>query len=315
MTMQETTVLFTKKLNESDRKKIEESLNGTNKINLIFPESYEEDDLLKYVPRADVIVGLTISKKLLDVAAKLKLFQVPAAGVSKLDLSLFDRSITVCNSHSNASTVAEHACALLLSLIKEIPRNDKLMRRDSTTLPPETLQGKVTGIIGYGHIGKKVAQLLKPFGTQIIVLKREPSSNQEIDPNVECTTDVNRILKESDYIVITIPLTKETQNMIRSEQLKQMKRSVRIVNVARAEIIEQRALYDALKEKIIHAAAIDVWYDKIIFPFNQLDNLIMSPYKAAYAPSAPHLDDVIENIKRFASNRKLINIINMERGY
>ena len=126
---------------------------------------------------------------------------------------------------------------------------------------------------------------------------------------------MNRILKESDYIVITVPLTKETQNMIGTEQLKQMKRSVRIVNVARAEIIEQRALYDALKEKIIHAAAIDVWYDKIIFPFNQLDNLIMSPYKAAYAPSAPHLDDVIENIKRFASNRKLINIINMERGY
>ena len=300
------TVLFTKKFNDHDKKKLEESLSGCT---LIFPDNTEEDNLLKYMPKADVIVGLSMSKKLLNVAAKLKLFQVPAAGISKLDMSLFDKSITICNSHSNASTVAEYACALLLSLVKDIPRNDKLMRKAMPSIATESMKGKTTGIIGYGHIGRKVAELLKPFGTKILALKREKSSEDGT------TTDLSAVLKESDYIVITAPLTKETHNMIKAEQLKQMKRSVRIVNVARAEIIEQRALFDALKEKIINSAAVDVWYDKIVFPFNQLDNIIMSPYRAAYAPSAPHLDDVIKNIKRFASNRKLINIINTERRY
>jgi len=134
------------------------------------------------------------------------------------------------------------------------------------------------------------------------------------------------VLSQADYIIVTLPLTLSTNGLMGEKEFALMKKSASIVNVGRGKVINQEALYLALKNKTIQAAAIDVWYDDFLrsansiqfsgrFPFEKLDNIILSPYKAAVVEGAPHLDDVITNLRLFATKGKVINAVDLEQGY
>lgn len=308
-------LLFLRNFREDDKKKLVDNL--SKYYNLVFPEDNDKTYLEEQAKDADVILGLTITENIIKNATNAKLFQVPGAGVDRLNLDLFKNTdIQVCNSHSNSYFVAEHAFSLCLDLVKKITFHHNLMK--TGTKPPQeeiytsdSLKSKTIGILGYGNIGQKIAKFFQPFETNIIHYDKFSSES----------TDLKDVLKNSDYLFITLPLTPETTNFITKEQFDLMKSSACIINVARAKIINQEDLFNALKNNTILAAAIDVWYDdynnipSTNYPFHKLPNIILSPYRAAHAQLAPHLDQAIENLINFAQGKELINKIDLEKGY
>ena len=314
------TILCLHPFNSQDKEKILKGLQEYYTI--IFTDNFEDERLTSLAPQADVFLGMRIPEKVLDhSSSKLKLIQSPSAGVEKLPLSLLkEKGIMLCNSHSNSYYVAEYAISLLLTLAKGI----SLQKQLSQPLPSGTLRGKVVGILGYGRIGRQISEFLHPFGCRQVIFRREnlKEKNQEIS----FTHDLKEVLSQADYIIVTLPLTLSTNGLMGEKEFALMKKSASIVNVGRGKVINQEALYLALKNKTIQAAAIDVWYDDFLrsansiqfsgrFPFEKLDNIILSPYKAAVVEGAPHLDDVITNLRLFATKGKVINAVDLEQGY
>lgn len=304
------------KFNDTDKEKL---VNGLQDLyTIIFPDEYTEDHLASLAGSADVLLGMKVTEKVLDNCINLKLIQTPSAGVEKLPLSVLKRKdILLCNSHSNSHYVAEYAVTLLLALTKKmvVQRQERL---------PETLKGKVVGILGYGKIGKKLSEFLGPFGCRLMVFRRQEMGQK--DPGIYVTNNLKEVLSQADYIVVTLPLTSETRGLIGKKEFAFMKKSAGLINVGRGPVIDQEALYTALKNKQIQAAAIDVWYDDFLkgansvqfstrFPFEKLDNIILSPYRAAVVEGAPHLDDVIKNLRLFAATGKITNVVDLEQGY
>ncbi len=312
------TLLFLHQFNDTDKRKL---VNGLKDIyTIIFPDDFSEENVLHLARSADVLLGMKVSEKMLDNCPNLKLIQTPSAGVDKLPLSLLkQKDILLCNSHSNSYYVAEYAVSLLLALTKKIALQ-------GTEQVPETLKGKVVGILGYGKIGKQVSEFLGPFGCTQIIFKHHQHPEREQNSERSFTHDLQEILPQADYIIVTLPLTSATRGLIGEREFALMKKSACILNVGRGQVIDQEALYLALKEKRIKAAAIDAWYDDFVkeantvtysakYHFEELDNIILSPYRAALAEVAPHLDDVIKNLRLFATTGKVINVVDLEQGY
>ncbi len=311
------TLLSLHQFNDKDKSKLVEGLQDFYTI--IFPDDFTEDNLTALASSAQVLLGMKVTEKILNNCPYLRLVQTPSAGVDKLHLSLLKkRGVLLCNSHSNSYYVAEYTVALLFALSKRIALQNQ------SALLAGTLRGRVVGILGYGNIGKQVCEFLNPFGCKLMVFRHQKIENN--DSGIYFTNNLKEVLSQADYIVITLPLTTSTNGLIGAGEFAVMKKSAGLINVGRGPVINQEALYLALKDKKIQAVAIDVWYDDFVksdnsvqfstkFPFEKLDNVILSPYRAAAVEGAPHLDDVIKNLRLFATSGKVINVVDLEQGY
>lgn len=214
------------------------------------------------------------------------------------------------------------AVALVLALAKRVVRRHiSFQQEKSEDEPGVELRGKKVGIIGLGNIGVKVAQLLQAFDMKILALKRHPTDALEFQLGLDFlggTKDLDHLLQESDFVVVTAPLTPETRGMIGESQLRLMKRTAYLVNVARAAIIQEEPLYRALKEEWIAGAAIDVWWpphwwdaswntsgDSPLYPIWQLPNVIATPHNIGWtdSPSDEWIRIIAENIRRVAEGK------------
>lgn len=316
-----------------------DKLNQKAKLNIefIIPEGEEKKSIKKYFQEAEVVIGGIFDQEDLDQAKKLKLIQIPFAGVDKLDFSLYkDRpDIYVCNIHANKTAVSEHAFALILALAKNVVSYDKDLRRGkwhgfSTKEPTIQLQGRSLGIIGLGSIGWEIAKRAKNFGMKIFALKRRVNEKdleeKEILEFLGEEKDLEKVIQESDFIVIALPLTPETTGLIGEKELKIMKGKY-LINIARGAIIDEEALFKVLKEHYLAGAAIDTWYQypnseqKEILPskydFHKLDNIVMSPHTAGYTDRAleENIKSVFDNIVRIYYREEPENRINPELEY
>ena len=183
------------------------------------------------------------------------------------------------------------------------------------------LAGRTIGILGYGRIGQHVARLARAFDMQICAIRRnvEQSSTDGLallgGPDL-----LDEILRRSDYLVISMPATPETVGCIGRAQLGRMKPSAFLINVARAEIIDEEALYDALSQRWIAGAALDVWYRyprkpgsaaPATRPFHELPNVLMTPHVSGWTDGM--LDArarlIAENIRRVAHGETPLNLV------
>ncbi|OFX23165.1 MAG: hypothetical protein A2033_15485 [Bacteroidetes bacterium GWA2_31_9] len=311
----------------------------SNLYDIIIPDDFSNKSLLELVKNVDVCLGLNINKELIENAQFLKLIQIPGAGVNMIDFNIFKgKKIKVCNSHSNAKYVAEYGVALLFALIKKIHIHDNFLRNGSWFKPKnddsdllflnDTLINKKIGIIGFGHIGQNIAKFLQPYEVDFLVLdKKAKSTNLNIYNGTFNIENLNNLLKKSDIIFTTIPLTEETRNLLDIEKFKIMKRDAYLINISRSEVVNKKALFNSLKNNIIRGAAIDVWYNDSVeknglkfpsdeFPFHELNNILLSPYRAGYVMNySPHLYDVVKNLKLFALTNTVINEIDINLGY
>ena len=209
--------------------------------------------------------------------------------------------------------MAEHALSMALNLAKKISFYDRLLRKGETytyiknekfdkSYQSSSLMNANVGIIGLGNIGIQLMKILKGFNPNIYVIKRNMS---KLKTSLNYT-NLDDLLSKSSYIFICLPLTHETESMIGERELEIMSGSY-LINVGRAKIIDQKSLYNALKTRKLRGAALDVWYKDYLkdnpsslYPFNKLENVVLSPHRAAYnEDESTHLLGVVNSLLHY----------------
>ena len=225
---------------------------------------------------------------------------IPWAGVPIETFALLDGrpGIDIHNLHHNAVPVAEYTLTLMLAAAKNILPMDHALRladwrpryMPDTAVP---LTGKTALILGYGHIGRALAKYLRAFEMKILAT-RNSIGLQQIEDGVSIYPSgaLLSLLPEADFLVVALPHTPGTEGLIGENELALLPKNAVLVNIGRGAIIDQAALYDALKQRRIASAGIDVWYNypkdeesrantlPADHPFHELDNIVMSPHRA-----------------------------------
>lgn len=254
---------------------------------IVRPSSKTNDKFKKLVASADVILGSKVSKKVIESAKKLKMVQTLGAGVDDVDMDFATkRGVFVCNAGGfNAISVAEHAFLLMLALVRKLPKfqekhKKKLWYKEISI----ELYGKTLGIVGLGKIGREVAKRARAFGMRVITIKRTSKKRLAAQLGIDFVggpEDLHFILRESDFILLSVPLSSETRKMIGKKELSMMKKSAYLINVSRGGVVDEQALIQALKEKKIAGAGLDVFEIEPLNPDNpflKLDNVILTPH-------------------------------------
>lgn len=300
----------------------------------IEPERYDEDAICDVCEDADVLLGPYVSKKILEKAKQLKLIQVPWTGMDSFDFSSMQGSqIPVCNTHSNADAVAEIGLTLILDLLKKVSYHDRKMRvgdwnrsQEPLNLKSKMLSKQKVCILGCGNIGYRIAKLIKVFGAEIIAVDDKAKSDEVVD-EVYANKEIASAIEHADVVVCTLPLTKDTANLMDAKFVETVKTGALIVNVSRAGIVDEDALYEGLCSGKIGGYAADVWWnapkrgESQSYPsekneFWKLENVILSPHRAGFVEdSLPHLDEAIVNLANLIQGKELINRVNVEACY
>jgi phosphoglycerate dehydrogenase-like enzyme len=305
-------------------------------VELITPEEGNEEELIRLAQDTEIIVCTRLSAVVVKNAKKLKLIQKTGAGVDALPFDAIGDDIFVANtSGANPVPLAEGAISLLLALARRVVQRHNTFPNIDRHRGTE-LRGKKVGIIGLGHIGVEIAKRLQAFEMKILALKRQKSTNLQGMMNLDFLggpEDLDYVLSESDFIIVIVPLTPATRGMIGEREIKLMKPSAYIINVARAAIIKEEPLYNALKENRIAGAALDVWWvphwwdpswkpelDKPSkYPFWELPNVIATPHNIGYADFTKYSENpvriIAENIRNIAEGRSPINQVDKEHQY
>ncbi len=283
---------------------------------------------------ANIIVNgfNSINKSILDSCPELKLVQQSGIGVDGIDVKeCTKRGIYVANvPMANAISVAEHALFLILYLAKNIKsganKGGSLSSTSTTKTkgsPTVEVHGKTLAIIGLGVTGIEVAKRAKAFGMQVDAITKNPftktegSNKKYFVDSINGTDKLHDILSKADIVSIHTPLNNETQDMIGSNELKLMKASAYLINVARAHIVNEDALYLALTNKEIAGAAFDVYWNEPADPNDKilkLDNFILTPHVAGWTTEAiESITKIIAiNIERVARGQVPLTIVNQE---
>jgi phosphoglycerate dehydrogenase-like enzyme len=274
---------------------------------------------------ADVIFGLAAPRDTAARAPNLKWIQVISAGVDRwMATDVWNSPVSLTGvSGIHATPVGEFAMALMLMFAKNAPCSFRMMRtRQWRHYPTHTLHGKTVGIVGLGHIGKEIARLSKAFGMTVIATRRSilmPGKTRNVDLLLP-RSQMRRMLRKSDYIVLSVPLTPESRHIIGERELRAMKPGARLINVGRGQLVDEEALIRALDEKRIAGAGLDVTYTEPLPKESRLwslDNVILSPHLSwameHYLSHATHL--FCENLRRYLSGKKLLNVVDRKRGY
>lgn len=304
-------------------------------IELIFPQKIEEKELLSISKDAEIIVAPRFLGKILANSPKVKLVQIPWIGVQNVtEVVKKYPNVLLANNHGNAKSAAQYSVGMLLSLSNRFIGAHNLIKNGNWEKRMDlhfsnNFEDKTVGVVGTGAIGNFVAEMLKPFAKEVYGLKRTEPKN-ELPYFDKVFTDKNKIefFEKIDSVVITLPLTPKTKNFISQKELQCLGKGF-IVNVGRGEVINEKALFDALQNEVILGAGIDVWYKYKIekdekgksypynFPFHDLDNILLSPHRAGPTRDKPNYwKDVVENFNRLAEGRTdLLNLVNLEEGY
>lgn len=293
--------------------------------------------MLEYGKDVEIIASVRVPGEYIQRASNLRMIQTFGAGIDRVDLDAVKErgDIIVCNNHVNSAEVAEYAISLLFTVAKNIIPSDRELRignwihRWGGPVPNLEIREKKLLIIGLGHIGADIAKRLKSFEVTITAVTRSgTSSNDDFVDQVVSIDELQSHVKDADFVILSLPLTDESTGLVNRDFLSWMKPTSILVNISRAQIIDELALYDALKEKRIHGAGIDVWWryptkwrgtaiPPADVPFHELDNIVISPHRAAYSE---HIERELylfaaENILRFIRGETPQNRIDVERGY
>ncbi len=277
------------------------------------------------VAKADAIISMDW---IWDVPApNLKLLQLPGAGIDEIQFSKLPAATSVCNVFGHDIGIAEYVMAGMLELTIGLRKMDRAMRQDRWTgshvCGPRhgELFGQTLGIVGYGRIGREVARRARAFGMRVLACSRTAKTNDEFAERVDDMAQFERVLNESDFVVVAAPLSQSTQGLFNVSAFSKMKSNAIIVNVARGAIIEEAALFAALKSKRIAGAVIDTWYyypkqgedygKPSHLPFRELDNLIMTPHASAWTLNltARRCQAIADNLNRLARGEALLNVV------
>jgi phosphoglycerate dehydrogenase-like enzyme len=278
----------------------------------------EDDDALlaRLLPDTDVIwhVLKRCTAEMIAAARSLRLIQKIGVGVNTIDLDAAKaRGIPVCNlPGTNARAVAELTLALMLAVLRRLPRFDAAMRH-GTWSDPELqdgigeLGGRTVGLVGYGAIPRLLAPVLSALGCRIIYTAREPRADAL---GKWCLLDA--LLSEADVVSLHVPLTEDTANMINVAALARMKPGAVLINTARGGLVDQAALTAALASGRLSGAGLDVFVHEPhdpTEPLFQLPNVVLTPHVAWLTTGTFDRSFALasENCRRLAAGETLLH--------
>lgn len=278
----------------------------------------------------------------IEASPNLRWVVVPFAGVPRATIDLVQEfpGLSLHNLHHNAPHTAETALALLFAAAKQIVPMDNALRRNDwgpryTPDWSELLSGKTCLLLGYGEIGQRIGRVLKALEVDVLAIRRRPSGPGEYSIDA-----LHTLLPRADVLIITVPHTKDTEGLIGAEELAMLPDKAILINVARAQIVDERALFEALKSGKLHSAGLDVWYrypqeegsavpgyfvapksasntPPSNYPFHEIRSLVMSPHRggATAGTEAHRVRHLAELIGAAATGRPVLNKVDLDRGY
>jgi phosphoglycerate dehydrogenase-like enzyme len=293
--------------------------------------SDDEAGIIPQLADTAVLVTLAFSRQMAEAAPALRLVQVPGAGLDRIDRTALRSQTRLANVFGHEAGIAEYVFAAMLALARSLDRLDRKLRAGiwesqwavGVPAPPPwpELAGKTLGILGYGHIGQALAQRAHAFDMEVWATRRHVQGTRPQELAFLGGPDqLDDVLRRADYLAITLSLSEATRNLITERELRLMKPTAFVINVARGEIIDEGALYRCLASRVIAGAALDVWYRyptsggptlPAAHAFHELDNVLMTPHVSGWTEGMLESRSrlIADNINRTARGQEPVNVV------
>jgi D-3-phosphoglycerate dehydrogenase len=279
-----------------------------------------DEEFVRRIKDAEIVIAgrYGFSAESIRQAPRLRMIALWQTGYDNVDLAAAtSRGVVVSNVHNYAfDTVAEFAFALALNLLRKVDKADMSLRKgmfDWRRYVGKELMGKTMGVIGLGSIGRRVVQLAHGFNMNVLSVTAHPNPERAHALGVKFVS-LDTLLAGSDIVSLHVPLTPETEHMIGASELARMKPTAVLINTARGKIVDERALVEALREKKIAGAGLDVFETEPLpmdSPLLELDNVVLTPHIAFLSEES--IDEctrvTIENVEMFIKGRPR-NVVN-----
>ena len=294
----------------------------------------DQEQLIAQLPETEILCSFSVPNNWRELAPNLRWLQYPGAGVDGLRPSgLLDASSGVMVTTAagiHATTISEYVFGSMLMFNWNWPQMVRLQdghvwARSAGwyNLGGRELAGQTLGIVGMGNIGRRIAQVGRAFGMRVLGIRRSFSSADASDPDLDQSyprSALHELLGQSDYVVLSVPLTPETDHLIGEEELRSMKSNAYLVNIARGHVLDEQALIRALREGWIAGAGLDVAEVEPLpsnSPLYTMPNVILTPHIAGVSV---HYDSRLaqlfaDNLRRYRSGEPLLNRFDPARGY
>ncbi|HWF82531.1 MAG TPA: 2-hydroxyacid dehydrogenase [Streptosporangiaceae bacterium] len=305
-------VAVTCEVNEGHAKIIAEVLGDDATV--VFSHQVPEDERAALTAGADALIGWNPARELPDGTLarlpELRFIQLLSAGADGVDFSLVPEHVVLAgNIGAYAAPIAEHVVAMSLALARRLPQRHAALAAGEFNRNERliTLNGAVCAILGYGGIGRATAALMRALGARIYAIN---GGGQTTDPVefIGTLADLDRVLTAADVLVIALPLTNKTRDLIAARELSLMKPTAILVNVARGAIVNEQALYQHLSRNPQFMAGIDAWWHepwrggsfRTDYPFFELPNVLGSPHNSGIIPGVitGAVRNAAENVRR-----------------
>lgn len=288
------------------------------------------DNVEQHIQDVEILFGISIRPEQFLAARKLRWIHSQAAAVHQLMFpELVKSDVIITNARDvHGPVVAEQVIAMIFALAKQIPAAARFQQKHEwgqdaiSKMPaPREIAGKTVGLVGVGSIGRNVAKHAAALGMRVIAVREHPEKErpQHVD-EVLPSSKLPELLRQSDYVVLSAPVTPQTTGIIGKEQLAAMKPHARLINVGRGPLIDEPALIDALREGKIGGAALDV-FDKEPLPADSplwdLENLLILPHTAGISEKMweRHYELFSENLRRYFAGQPLLGLVDKNSGY
>lgn len=280
-----------------------------------------------HLAEAEALITVGFDRRL-PVGPGLRLVQVPGIGVDAVNLAALPAGAALCNVGRHEGAVAEYVILQLLEWRHRTRDAESRLRRGDWSrssrmgaAPHAELAGARVGIVGYGAIGHALAQRLRPFDVEILVANRAPPPTGDGIAAAFPLAELDRLLEATDIAVLAVAATPETTGLIDRRRLALLGQEGLLVNVARAALVDELALFESLRDGGLGGAILDVWYGypdaahptapPSRLPFNTLPNVVMTPHMAGWTSGTVERRwrDIIANLRRLARGEPLANIV------
>lgn len=277
------------------REQFEKGLPSGTEIVWVVP--FDEALAIAELADADVYVGGRFSAAMGAAAPALKMVHVAGAGTDNVDRSGLGPDVQVCNTFHHENSIAEYIVAATVMLRRKFLEQDAALRTgvfqtsvyDPTIPQPLSLSGARIGFVGFGHIGQRAWTLFEAYGAHGAAVTGSGNAASETLEWSADTSWLGTLMEWADIVVVSAPLDDKTRSMIGTDELKRLGSDGILVNVGRGPLVQEQALFDALSDNTIAAAAIDVWYqypsadghgEPSALPFADLQNILMTPHSS-----------------------------------
>jgi phosphoglycerate dehydrogenase-like enzyme len=275
---------------------------------------------------ADILISTKFDAAMATRVTKLKLLLCPSAGTEGIERDRLPAGVVVRNGAGHEIPMAEYAIGMLVALRQQVPRADRALRDgrwEYGFLGPggfvEELWGSKLGLVGFGRIGNEILPRATAFGMTTVALTMHPEKVTQPVPGLESIGDlkdaaaVDALCRECDALVLCCELSDLSRGLLDARRLKRMKTHAVVVNISRGPVADEQALYEALRDRAIAGAALDVWYEypnergdrtpPSRFPFGELDNVLMTPHSSGWTEGhrrrkLAHMADAINAFAR-----------------